>query len=243
MNPIAIWRRELDPKPILTDPFVRPGSTLMAVADKLGAVLNYLTTLNADDEHGLAVATLAVEFAFSILDFLGLVNNNDPTPPITTLDMACLAISNLRAFVRGQIESWQWAAYQEDDSEVVASTKDEPDAAITPFQDEPEVPVPQDEPEAVPAQGLFIDTATFTIHYNGKPCFLGNTTKFHLFVRLAQSPGTYVTHHDLAEDVWGDDLTSPTAIHKQASLLGQAIRDAGIKSIEIDGTMLRAIIA
>jgi hypothetical protein len=236
MNPIAIWHRELDPTPILTDPFVRPGSTLMTVADKLGAVVNYLSTLNADDEHGLGVATLAVDFAFAILAHLGLEDDDGPRPPIINLEMARLAIGNLRAVVRGHLEEWQQAAYGDYEPDSVAHPQDESKAVIAPFQDEPEAPIQQDEPEAVPAQGLVIDPAKFTIHYDGLPCFLGYTTKFHLFVRLAESPGTYVTHHDLAEDVWGDDLTSPTAIHKQASLLGQAIRDAGISSIEIDGS-------
>jgi len=229
-DPLAIWRNALDPKPILNDPFVRPGSTLMAVENKLTAVQNFLGTLNDDHpEHGLAVAGMAVDFTFSVLAHLGLEDGGDPTPPITNRDMGRLAVKNLRATVRGHIEAWQRAAENDDDeSEAIATTQDEAEAA----------PATQGEAEEAP-QDLIIDHERFTIRYKGRPCELGNTYAFHLFVRLAEDRGVPVSHHTLAEAVWGDDLTLPATIHKQVSLLGQALRDANIDDVVIDSSTRR----
>ncbi len=139
-NSLALWRRELDPTPILNYPVRRPVSTLMGVVDKLGAVQGYLSMFNTDHaEHGLAVANLAVGYAFSILSHLGLEDDNGPTPPIRNLKMARLAIKNLRAVVRSHFEAWQRAAKDDEaeairaqsESEIVAPTEDEADAAPT----------------------------------------------------------------------------------------------------------------
>ncbi len=123
-DPLAIWRHNLDPKPILNYPIRRPGTTLMGVEDKLGAVLNFLGT---HPDEGLAVATLAVGFTFSVLEFLALENNDAPAPTITNLEAARLAISNLRATVRGHLEEWQRAALGDDEPDAVA--QDVPNAA------------------------------------------------------------------------------------------------------------------
>jgi hypothetical protein len=132
-DPLAIWRHDLDPKPILNYPLRRPGSTLMGVEHRLGAVQNFLGTLDANHpDEGVMIATLAVAFTFSVLGFLGLEDNDGPTPPITNLGMARLAIANLRATVRSHLEAWQRAAYQDDD---------EPEATV-PARDEAETAAP-----------------------------------------------------------------------------------------------------
>ena len=80
-----------------------------------------------------------------------------------------------------------------------------------------------------------IDRDRFTVSYGGKSCFLGNTMLFRLMERLAHSPGIYIPHHTIAEDVWGDEGTDSRSIHKQASLLRLQLCAAGIDTIVIDG--------
>ena len=58
-DPLAVWRRGLDPSLILAYPLVRPVTTLLTVEDRLTAVGNWLRTLHDDRpderEQGLAV--------------------------------------------------------------------------------------------------------------------------------------------------------------------------------------------
>ena len=122
-DPLAVWRRGLDPSLILAYPLVRPVTTLLTVEDRLTAVGNWLRTLHDDRpderEQGLAVAHLAVDFACRLLDHLGLVVNDGPSPPITNLEMGRLAVGNLLAVVRAHlVEIRNFAALQNDDQDL-----------------------------------------------------------------------------------------------------------------------------
>ncbi len=113
-NRLAIWQCELDPTPFRDNPHVRP-SALMAVADKLKAVANMLGTLDtAQTEYGLAVANMAAAYGLAALAAFGVVDGEEPVPPILNLQMAHLAMRNLLANVEFQIELLRDRGRQED---------------------------------------------------------------------------------------------------------------------------------
>jgi hypothetical protein len=224
-DPLAPWRKALDATPILTYPLRRPGSTLMGVAHRLGAVLNYLSTLDADhSESGLVVANIAVDYTFSILEFLRLESNDGPMPPIINLEMARLAIANLRATVRGHLEAWQQAAYQDDDEPAEPHT--------TP-----------NNPSS--SNKLVVDRSTFTVTYKDKSCFLGNKRAFWLLERCQHARGTFLSIKTLIDDVWKGKEVSDEAVQRQISTLRTTLKTAGIDGIdfEVQGDTYRLILA
>lgn len=216
-DPLDIWRHDLDPMPILGDPHVRLDSTLMALAEKLGAVWNLLTTLNdaapEERQHGVEVANMAARYAFQVLSQFGLADGDTPPPQFINLQMARLAITNILARVRGELEEWILAA-KDDDAPAQSNTAPRADSRTG---------------------GLVIDHNTFTVHYRGQSCKLGNSVAFRLMERLAASPGICIPHQTLAEEVWADDDTETAAIHKQASILGNKLKTAGLDALVIDG--------
>ncbi len=243
-DPLALWRRALDPSLILAYPLVRPVTTLQGVEDRLVAVGNWLGTLHDDRpderEQGVAVGNLASDFALRLLDHLGLVVNDGPSPPITNLEMGRLAVGNLLAVVRIHlVEIRNFAALQNDDQDLEKLVADAP--VPSDGMEIVDAPTPSGglETTAAPAQSskLEINPTTFRVSYKGNSCFLGNKTMFHLLVRLNQSPGTPVSYHTLAQDVWGDDLTTDWTIQKQANLLKKKLRADGLEGVEIDGSV------
>lgn len=54
------------------------------------------------------------------------------------------------------------------------------------------------------------DDETFSISWQGRECFLGNTLVFWVFERLARSPNRYVAHVDLLEEVWRGERQAST---------------------------------
>jgi hypothetical protein len=217
-DPFALWQGDLDPVPIVNDPHIRPASALIAVADKLGAVHNLLGMLHdgrpEEREFGLAVTTLAVDFALAVLDHLELECAEGPTPPIMNVEMASLVVGNLLAVVMGHLDAWQQAAH--DDFPAAEST----------------IPISSD----LPSGNLVIDRNTFTTTYKGKSRELGNTVAFRLLERLAQSPGIYIPINTLIHDVWNGKPVSDEAVQRQASTLGTALKNAGIEGLVIDGS-------
>jgi hypothetical protein len=225
-----MWRQQLDPSLILAYPLVRPITTLMTVEDRLVAVGNWLGTLHDDrpDERkqGVAVANLAVAFAFKLLGHLGLEDTDGPDPPITNLQMAQLAIANLLAVARAHlVETRNFAALQDRDVEEMLADASAQSGGL------------ETAAAPTPSGKLEIDPNTFTVWYKGKSCELGNTVSFHLLVRLNQSPTTAISYQTLADEVWGDEHTETAAIHKQASILGKKLRAAGLEGVKIDGSL------
>jgi hypothetical protein len=82
------------------------------------------------------------------------------------------------------------------------------------------------------------DATTFCAVWRGKTCFLGNTLLFWLFDRLARTPGRYVSHVDLLEEVWRSKRESST-IRGVAKRLRDRLVDAGMADLAsaIDGSV------
>ncbi len=207
------------------------------------AVGNWLGTLHDDRpderEQGVAVGNLAVDFAFRLLDHLGLEDGDGPDPPSTNLQMAQLAVGNLLVVVRAHLtEIRTFAALQDDDDlEKLVADAPVPSGGLETTDAAPQSSKQETTAAPTPSGGLIIDRNTFTVSYKGNSCFLGNKTMFHLLVRLNQSPSTPVSYHTLAQDVWGDDLTTDWTIQKQANLLKKKLRAEGLQGVEIDGSV------
>lgn len=63
--------------------------------------------------------------------------------------------------------------------------------------------------EAKDANRPVVDGNTFSVRWQDKTCFLGNTLLFRLCARLARSPNQYIAHLDLLEDVWEGERREP----------------------------------
>ena len=82
------------------------------------------------------------------------------------------------------------------------------------------------------------DATTFSITWQDRTCFLGNTLLFWLFHRLLLSPNRYVAHIDLLDDVWKGDRETST-IRGVAKRLRDKLAAAEMKDLaeSIDGTV------
>jgi DNA-binding response OmpR family regulator len=85
---------------------------------------------------------------------------------------------------------------------------------------------------------LVIDPSLFTVTFQGKTCFLGNTLPFRLLTRLAKRPNAYVSHSELLTDVW-DAVRSEGAIRAIVKVLRQRLNQAQLGPLAdaIDGTV------
>lgn len=85
-----------------------------------------------------------------------------------------------------------------------------------------------------------IDRTTFTVHWGGKSCFLGNTLPFKLFERLARRPNQLVPCDQLLDDVW-QCCRSRDAMRSVVKVLRQKLSQAGMEdlAVAIDGTTAR----
>jgi hypothetical protein len=91
-------------------------------------------------------------------------------------------------------------------------------------------------PNGADEGGLRIDHNRFTVWWRGRPCELGNRLEFALIVRLAQRPGAFVAIQTLADEVWNDELTEKSAIHRVASNLRRCLNKAGWVGVHVDGS-------
>ena len=66
---------------------------------------------------------------------------------------------------------------------------------------------------------IIIDHGTFSVKYNGKTCYLGNSLPFRLFERLYKTPGIFIHYDNLKQDVWGNEDVNDEALQRQASIL------------------------
>lgn len=85
-----------------------------------------------------------------------------------------------------------------------------------------------------------VDHTTFTVHWGGKTCYLGNTLPFKLFERLARRPNQLVHCDQLLDDVW-QCCRSREAMRSVVKVLRQKLVRAGMKDLAraIDGTTAR----
>ena len=72
--------------------------------------------------------------------------------------------------------------------------------------------------------------ARFTVTLGGRTCRLGNTIPFRFLARLADSPGRYVSHEQLIEDVW-DGHGSDDALRSVVKHLRRRLREAGLDDL------------
>jgi Queuosine biosynthesis protein QueC len=83
-------------------------------------------------------------------------------------------------------------------------------------------------------EALVLDPGVFEARYQGLACPLGNTLEYHLLDRLNRTPNRYVSHHELATDVWGDDQTRAGAIYRVVLKLRRRLDQSGL-AVAIDG--------
>ena len=75
-----------------------------------------------------------------------------------------------------------------------------------------------------------IDQSRFTVTLGGRTCRLGNTIPFRFLARLVKSPGRYVSHEQLIDDVW-DGQGSDDALRSVAKHLRRRLREAGLDDL------------
>jgi DNA-binding response OmpR family regulator len=83
-----------------------------------------------------------------------------------------------------------------------------------------------------------IDPATFSVHWDGKTCVLGNTLPFRLLERLGRRPNQFVHCNQLLDDVWQGCCRSREAIRSVVKVLKQKLVQAGMHGLaaSIDGS-------
>lgn len=85
---------------------------------------------------------------------------------------------------------------------------------------------------------LQTDLRTFTVHYSGRTCFLGNTLAFGLLAYLAKHPNIYISREQLLDEVWKASR-STSAIKSVVSILREKLCKAGMDGLAraIDGSV------
>lgn len=78
-----------------------------------------------------------------------------------------------------------------------------------------------------------LDDDTLCVFWEGKSIHLGHTLVFRLLQRLARRPRHYVTHLDLAQDVWDKEDLAPATIRSVVRNLRQQLRAGGMPELAI----------
>lgn len=112
----------------------------------------------------------------------------------------------------------------------VRTEADEADLGHRPDECVPKPPHPGAHPHPV------VDRSRFEVTLAGRTCRLGNTIPFRFLARLAESPGRYVSHEQLIDDVW-DGHGSDDALRSVVKHLRRRLREAGLDDLAcaIDG--------
>lgn len=108
----------------------------------------------------------------------------------------------------------------------VRTEVDEADFGRSPNGVVPRPPNPVDHPHPI------IDQSRFTVTLGVHTCRLGNTIPFRFLARLAKSPGRYVSHEQLIDDVW-DGQGSDDALRSVAKHLRRRLREAGLDDLAV----------
>jgi DNA-binding response OmpR family regulator len=75
-----------------------------------------------------------------------------------------------------------------------------------------------------------VDNHNYLRISSGRTCRLGNTIPFRFLARLAESPGRYVSHEQLIDDVW-DGQGSDDALRSVVKHLRRRLRQAGLDDL------------
>lgn len=73
-----------------------------------------------------------------------------------------------------------------------------------------------------------LDEATLSVLWNGKALHLGHTHGFWLLARLSRSANQYVTHLDLIQEIWDNDLTDTAVLRAGVRRLRTKLRRGGM---------------
>jgi DNA-binding response OmpR family regulator len=73
-----------------------------------------------------------------------------------------------------------------------------------------------------------LDEATLSVLWNGKAIHLGHTHGFWLLARLSRSANQYVTHLDLIQEIWDNDLTDTAVLRAGVRRLRIKLRRGGM---------------
>lgn len=76
-----------------------------------------------------------------------------------------------------------------------------------------------------------LDSSTLTMMWKGKHLHLGHTLSFRLMAVLIRRSNRYVTHVDLAEEVWDTDDMSTATIRSQVRELRRKLRQCGMSDL------------
>ena len=80
------------------------------------------------------------------------------------------------------------------------------------------------------ARRPIVDLATFSVHWDGKTCVLGNTLPFRLLERLGRRPNQFIHCDQLLDDVW-QGPRSREAIRSVVKVLKQKLVQAGMDDL------------
>jgi hypothetical protein len=80
------------------------------------------------------------------------------------------------------------------------------------------------------ARHPMVDLATFSVHWDGKTCVLGNTLPFRLLERLGRRPNQFIHCDQLLDEVW-QGLRSREAIRSVVKVLKQKLVQAGMDDL------------
>ncbi|MBS0207966.1 MAG: winged helix-turn-helix domain-containing protein [Planctomycetes bacterium] len=82
---------------------------------------------------------------------------------------------------------------------------------------------PMQPDSANPNDGLQIDREHFTISFDGRTCFFGNSLGFRLLERLARRPNVYLSYEELLAAVW-DGVRTDSAVRAGVKRLRDKLR-------------------
>ena len=82
-------------------------------------------------------------------------------------------------------------------------------------------------------QRPLLDESTLSVMWKGKTLHLGQTLTFQVLTRLARRPNQYVTHEDLARDVWEDEELATATIRSMIRDLRTKLRDGGMMDLAV----------
>lgn len=82
-----------------------------------------------------------------------------------------------------------------------------------------------------PARTPITDRTTFSVRWDGKTCYLGNTLPFRLLERLARRPNQHVSYEQLCEDVW-EATRSKEAVRSAVKALRQKLAAADMDELK-----------
>ena len=94
--------------------------------------------------------------------------------------------------------------------------------------------------EGISGQLPIADRSTFSVRWQSKTCYLGNSLPFRFLERLAYRPNQLIHHDRLLDEVW-ECQRSKEAVRSVVKVLRQKLSHAGMEDLAdaIDGTTSR----